>query len=200
MRSEKWAYFFRLLFVLPIVVPTVVTVLVWERLYEPNFGLLNAILQLVGLKPIGWINHPDTALVSLMFAGFPWIHGVGMLIYLAGLLAIPDEIIEAAIVDGAGSWRRFFAIELPLIVPQIRLTVILNVISSFQSFGWQLLVTRGGPGETTTVPAWQMYKEAMLGGRFGVASAVGVVLFILIFTLTLINQASIRSTVEYQAV
>ena len=199
MRNEKLAYFYRLVFVLPLVVPGVVAILVWRQLYEPNFGLFNAILQGLGLPPSTWLNSPKTALPSLMFMGFPWIDGVGLLIYLAGLLAIPTEIIEAAKMDGASSVRRFFSMELPLIVPQIRLIVILNVIGSLQSFGWQLLVTRGGPNNATTVPAWEMYQSAMTEGRFGVASAIGVVLFLLIFVLTLINQSYIRSNVEYQA-
>jgi len=199
MRNERLAYFYRLVFVLPLVVPGVVAILVWRQLYEPNFGLFNAILQYFELPASAWLNSPKTALPSLMFMGFPWIDGVGLLIYLAGLLAIPTEIIEAAKIDGASSLRRFFSMELPLIVPQIRLIVILNVIGSLQGFGWQLLVTRGGPNNATTVPAWEMYQSAMTEGRFGVASAVGVVLFLMIFVLTMINQAYIRSNVEYQA-
>jgi len=199
VKSEKTAYFFRLLFVLPIVIPGLVGILVWRQLYDPNVGLFNEILVGLGLTRLAWLNSPDTALFSLIFMGFPWIDGVGLLIYLAGFLAIPLEIIEAAIMDGAGTVRRFFSMELPLIIPQIRLIVILNVIGSFQNFGWQLLVTRGGPAGSTTVPAWSMYKAAMNEGRYGVASAIGVVLFILIFALTLINQAAIRSDIEYEA-
>lgn len=199
LRSEGWAYFFRLLFVLPIVVPSVVGILVWRQLYEPNIGLFNEILKGLDQPPLAWLNDPKTALPSLMFMGFPWIDGVGMLIYLAGLLAIPGEVVEAAIMDGANTWRRFFAIELPLIVPQVRLIVILNIIGAFQDFGWQLLVTRGGPMDATTVPAWQMYHEAIMSGRYGIGSAVGVLLFALIFIVTLINQTSIRSSVEYEA-
>jgi len=115
------------------------------------------------------------------------------------LLAIPTEIIEAAKMDGASSLRRFFRIELPLIIPQVRLIVILGVIGALQNFGWQLLVTNGGPNNSTTVPAWEMYQAAMGEGRFGIASAVGVVLFLIILVLTLINQSYIRSNVEYQA-
>lgn len=199
LRSERWAYFFRLLFVLPLVVPGVVAILVWRQLYEPNIGLFNEILTALGLEPLGWLNDPQTALFSLMFMGFPWIDGVGLLIYLAGLLAIPAEVVEAAIVDGASSWKRFFSIELPLILPQVRLIVILNIIGALQDFGWQLIITRGGPVNATTVPAWQMYHEAIFSGRYGIGSAIGVLLFILIFGLTLINQSSIRSSVEYEA-
>jgi raffinose/stachyose/melibiose transport system permease protein len=199
LRNEKLAYFYRLVFVLPIVVPGTVSILVWRQLYDPNVGLLNEILKMVGMAPSPWLNSVNTALPALMFIGFPWIDGVGMLIYLAGLLAIPLEITEAAIMDGAGSLRRFFSIELPLVIPQVRLIVILNVIGALQGFGWQLLVTRGGPNNATSVPAWEMYQSAMVAGRFGYASAIGMLLFIIIFILTLINNASIRSNVEYQA-
>jgi len=199
LRSERTAYFFRLVYVLPIVVPATVGIIVWRQLYEPNVGLFNEILKALQMKPLAWLNSPQTALQSLMFIGFPWIDGVGLLIYLAGFLAIPGEIIEAAIVDGASSVRRFFAMELPLLIPQVRLILILNVIGGLQGFGWQLLVTRGGPNNATTVPAWEMYQSAIHGGRFGVASAIGVILFVVIFTLTLINNQAVRSSVEYEA-
>jgi raffinose/stachyose/melibiose transport system permease protein len=199
LRNERLAYFYRLVFVLPIVVPATVSILVWRQFFDPNVGLLNDLLTMVGLTPVAWLNHADSALFSLMVIGFPWIDGVGMLIYLAGLLAIPLEITEAAIMDGAGTLRRFFSMELPLVIPQIRLIVILNVIGALQGFGWQLLVTRGGPNDATNVPAWWMYQSAMSTSRYGFASAIGMILFILIFTLTLINNASIRSQVEYQA-
>lgn len=199
LRDEKTAYLFRLLYVLPIVVPSVVGVLVWRQLYEPNIGLFNEILKLLHAKPLAWLNGASTAIPSLMFMGFPWIDGVGMLIYLAGLLAIPGEVIEAAIVDGAGTLRRFFTIELPLVIPQLRLILILNVTWSLQSFAWQLVVTRGGPNNATTVPAWEMYQSAMTSGRFGLASAIGVVLFVVIFGLTLINSSAVRSGAEYTA-
>ena len=199
IRNETTAYAFRLLYVLPIVVPSVVAILVWRQLYDPNVGLFNEILRGLGMKPLGWINDPKTALASLMLMEFPWIDGVGLLIYLAGLLAIPLEVIEAAIIDGAGTWRRFLSVELPLVLPQIRLVVIVNVIGAFQGFGWQLLVTRGGPVRATTVPGWEMYTQAMHSGRFGMGSAIGVSLFALIFALTLMNNATLRSSVEYQA-
>jgi len=199
LRSERSAHYFRLLFVLPIVVPGIVTILIWREFLEPNTGLVNALLGFFGIGPLSWLNGRKTALVSLMLVNFPWVSAIDMLIFLAGLLAIPGEVIEASIVDGAGSWRRFFSIELPLIVPQMRLIVVLTTISALQSFSWQLLITQGGPSHATTVPAWEMYSSAMVGTRFGLASAIGVVLFVLILVLTLINNASIRSGVEYQA-
>lgn len=199
IRSERMAYFYRLLFVLPIVVPFVVRVVVWRQFFDPNVGLLNAILNSFGVEGPLWLSGVDTALPSLMFVGFPWIEGVSMLIYLAGLLAIPTEIVEAAIVDGASSLRRFFTIELPLVLPQVRIIVILGTIFTLQDFGWQLVVTKGGPVYATTVPAYEMYQESMLNLRYGFGSAIGVVLFVIIFTLTLINHKLIRGSIEYQA-
>jgi raffinose/stachyose/melibiose transport system permease protein len=193
------AYFYRVLFVIPVVIPGIVGILVWRQLYEPNVGLFNTILSALGMPTSAWLNAPNSALFSLIFMGFPWIDGVDVLIILAGLLAIPVEVIEAAIMDGAGSFRRFFAIELPLLVPQIRLIVILNVIYVLQDFGWQLVVTRGGPVYATTVPAWMIYEKAIGGQRYGYASAIGVTLFALVLILTLINNATIRSNIEYQA-
>lgn len=198
-RNEAVAYFFRLVFVLPIVVPPVVGVLVWKQFLDPNMGLFNDILNLVGLKGLLWLNSADTALPSLMFVGFPWVDGVAVLIYLAGLQGIPEEIIDAAIVDGARSLRRFFSVELPLIIPQFRVILILSSIRALQEFGWQLLITKGGPGNATTVPAWLMYGSALRERRFGLASAIGFVLFIVIFTLTLINNRAVRGSVEFEA-
>ena len=199
LRSEKLAYFFRLVYVLPIVVPWVVAILVWKMFYYPNIGLFNTTLRAVGLTGIGWLTDPDTALPSLMFMGFPWMDGVAVLIFLAGFLAIPLEIIEASIVDGASSLRRFFSIEIPLIVPQIRLIVILRVISSMQGFGWQYLVTKGGPVYSTTVPAYRMFTEAFGSARYGLGCAVGTLLFVVIFAITLINNKVIQSEVEFEA-
>ena len=199
LRDEKTAYFFRLLYVLPIVVPWVVAVLVWQMLYDPNIGLFNDILRGVGLTGLGWLTDPKTALASLMFMGFPWMDGVAVLIFLAGLLAIPLETIEASVVDGCGSFRRFFAIEMPLVVPQIRLIVILRVIGAMQGFGWQYLATGGGPNHATTVPAYRMYTEAMSSSRFGLGCAVGALLFVAIFALTLINNRVIQTDIEYEA-
>jgi raffinose/stachyose/melibiose transport system permease protein len=198
LRNENTAYFFRLLFVLPIVIPGLVGILMWQQIYQPSYGLLNTVLKAVGMKTLAWLNDPSSALASLMLVGFPWIDGVGMLIFLAGFLGISRDVIEAAIMDGCTSVRRFFAIELPLIVPQLRVVIILSVIGTLQGFGWQLAVTRGGPLKATTVPAWEMYYAAIFDGRFGVGSAIGVILFLIILVITLINLSIIRSNNEVE--
>lgn len=199
--NERLAHYFRLAFVFPIVVPTTVTIMMWQFFYEPNVGLFNTILQAVGRGDLQqtWLNDQNLALPSLMFMGFPWVDGVAVLIFLAGLLAIPTTVLDAARVDGADGLRRLIHLDLPLIIPQLKLMAILTIITQLQAFGVQLLLTRGGPADATTVPALEMYYAALNYNRFGFASAVGAFLFVIIFVLTFVNTRFIRSTVEFEA-
>jgi raffinose/stachyose/melibiose transport system permease protein len=200
VRSQRLAHFFRTIFVVPIVVPTTVTIMLWQYFYDPNVGLFNSILQWAGssARP-EWLADYNLALPSLMGVGFPWVNGIAVLIYLAGLLAIPPEVIDAGRLDGAVGFTRFRKLDLPLIMGQIKLMVILTVIGALQYFGLQLFLTNGGPANATTVPAYEMYEAALRDSRFGFASAIGVFLFVIIFTLTVINNRFIRSSVEYDA-
>lgn len=200
LSNRRLAQVLRLVFVLPIVVPATVTIMLWQYFYEPNVGLFNSVLTWMGSSnQPAWLGDSNMALPSLMAVGFPWVNGVAVLIYLAGLLAIPGEMLDAGQLDGAVGFRRFWRLDLPLIMGQIKLMVILTVIGSLQGFGWQLVLTSGGPANSTTVPAYEMYNAAMRDSRFGFASAIGVFLFAIIFTLTLINNRFIKSSVEYDA-
>jgi raffinose/stachyose/melibiose transport system permease protein len=129
--------------------------------------------------------------------GFPWIAGINFLIYLAGLQGIPTEVMDAAAVDGATGFRRFWLIDLRLIMGQIKLLVILSVVFSLQSFVLILIMTNGGPGYASMVPGLLMYKAAFQDGRFGYACAIGTVLFVVIFALTYINMRYIRSETDH---
>lgn len=193
---------YRLLFVFPLVIPSMVVLLLWQFILNPDVGMLNALLAAFGIPegklPI-WLGSPDTVVVSLMLIGFPWVHGVSMLIYLAGFQNISRSIVEAATVDGASGFRLFFRIELPLVAAQIKLILILTIIGTLQGFQTQLVLTGGGPGYASTVPGLVMYQEAMINNRMGFACAVGVVLFMLIFTLTFINNKYLKSSTEYGA-
>lgn len=191
---------YRLLFVFPLVIPSMVILLLWQFLLNPDVGMLNAILSALGVPesklPL-WLGSPDTAVVSLMLIGFPWVNGVSMLIYLAGFQNISRSIVEAATVDGASGFRMFFRIELPLVAAQIKLILILTIIGTLQGFQTQLVLTGGGPGYASTVPGLVMYKEAMVNNRLGFACAVGVVLFLLIFVLTYVNNKYLKSSTEF---
>lgn len=200
LRSQRLGNLFRTFFILPFVVPLTVTFMLWQFFYDPNVGLINTFLNWLGIQsPPLWLGSPSTSLISLLGIGFPWVNGVAVLIYLAGLIAIPGEILDAAKLDGAVGWTRFRTVDLPLIMGQVKLMVILTTIAALQNFGYQLFLTSGGPANSTTVPAYEMYEAAFRDSRFGLASAVGVFLFLIIFILTVINNRFIRSSVEYQA-
>jgi raffinose/stachyose/melibiose transport system permease protein len=193
LQNARHRYTYRVLFVLPIVVPGFVNIILWRWLFA-NQGAINFILRGVGLEEVtrAWLGDPKTALYALMFMGFPWVYAVTMLIYLAGFLAIPSEVIDAAIVDGATGLNRFFRVELPLIRGQLKLQIVLTFIGTIQEFERQLIMTRGGPGWATMVPGLRMYQAAINEIAMGYASSIGVVLFVIILALTLINQRFIK--------
>lgn len=197
--SDRARYFFQSLFLFPIVVPGIVGVLLWRNfIFDPNVGLINEFLGAVGIPGLerAWLGEHSTALPSLIFTGFPWIAGVGFLIFFAGLLGISQSVLESAVLDGVGPAKRFFYIELPLLLGQLRLVIVLTFISSLQDFGGVLLMTGGGPGEATHIPALHMYYMAFRFDQYGYAAAIGVTLFIVIFALTFINLKLIRSNLE----
>jgi ABC-type sugar transport system permease subunit len=199
LSNEKTCYFFQSSFVFPIVVPGMVTVLLWKGfIYEPEVGLLNSLLRLIGMASWqqAWLGEHSLAMASYLFLGFPWIGGTVFLIFYAGLLAIPQDVMEAAKLDGVGPIRRFINIELPLVLGQIRLIVVLTFIGTVQDFGGILLMTGGGPGAATHVPALHMYYMAFRFGEFGYASAIGFCLFVVILLLSIINLRVFRSRVE----
>ena len=200
LRSARGQYWYRLAFVVPIVVPGVVTLLVWRFIYDPDLGLLNALLAALGFKPdFRWIGDPNYALYCLLFIGFPFAAGTNFLIYLAGLQGIGESIIDAARLDGALGLRRVIHIDIPLILGQIRLLGILAAIGSIQGFGAQLILTRGGPGYATMVPGMWLYETAFSYSRMGYASAIGTSMFIVILAFTLLVMRSVQSSTEYAA-
>lgn len=197
VRSARTQYWYRLAFIVPIVVPSVVTLLVWRYIYDPDFGLLTAFLGGIGLPSDSrWLGDPDLALYCLMFIGFPFAAGTNVLIYLAGLENIGESVLDAAAIDGAVGLRRILSIDVPLILGQIRLLGILAVISAIQGFGVQMVLTQGGPGYATMVPGMWMYQTAFSYSRMGYASAIGTSMFILILFLTLASRRFASSDVE----
>ena len=194
--NSKWGGFFKVAFTVPMVVPGMVITLFWLFFYEPNLGMLNHILTAVGLGnlAIDWLGHSQaTAIGSLLMMGFPWISGIGFLIYLAGFQGIDSTVREAAVVDGASGWVIFSRILLPLLRPQLRLTTILVLIGGIQQFSNQLIFTNGGPGYETTVPGLYLYDQAFVYGNLGLGSAVGVVLFFIIILLSAFSMRMLRA-------
>lgn len=190
VRSTVAQFWWRLIFVLPIVVPGTVIVFVWRWFYGMDGGL-NLMLRAVGLDSLTrwWLGDPTTALWGIIFVGFPWIAGLNFLVYLAALQSIPGDLMDAAMVDGAGPIRRFFSIELPLIRGQMLVLVALAFIYYIRSFDAPLIMTNGGPGSAgTLVPGLQMYRAVRDDLDLGYGSAIGSVLFAVTFGLVLLRS------------
>ena len=200
LRNERLQYLYRVLFVIPMIVPGVVTLLIWGFIYDYNMGLANQVLRAIGLNSFAqaWLADPRIALYSLILIGFPWIGGFGLLIYTAGLQAIPTDVLDSCKLDGATGLRRIWAIDIPLVMAQIKLMIVLCVIGGIQGFQTQLLLTDGGPGYSTMVPGLSLYQNSMLYDRMGYACAIGVVLFVVILCVTYINMKYIKSSTEYE--
>jgi raffinose/stachyose/melibiose transport system permease protein len=190
LRSDRIQYWLRIMLLVPAVVPTVVGFLVWSQFLQPD-GLVNRLLGAVGLDSLGhnWLGDTEVVLFALILVGFPWINGANTLIYLAGMLTIPSDLYEAARMDGAGRWRTFWRIELPLLRGQTRLLVILSVILGLQNYDNVFLLTQGGPADASVVPGLLLYNNAFRYGQYGYAAAIGVLLFVVIFVLTVLGPA-----------
>ena len=190
LRPGLAQYGWRMMFVMPIVVPATVVVFVWRWFYGGDGGL-NTLLRALGLGALThlWLGEHATALWAIIGTGFPWVAGLNFLIYLAALQSIPEELLDAARVDGASAFRRFFQIELPLIRNQMMVLVVLTFIYYLRSFDAPLIMTNGGPGMSgTLVPGLQMYRAVRDDLDLGYGSAIGTVLFVVTLGLMLINQ------------
>ncbi|MCB0080689.1 MAG: sugar ABC transporter permease [Caldilineaceae bacterium] len=199
LMSDRWKYWYRVIFVIPLVIPDVVTYLLWQFIFNPSVGLANVLLNNLGLSFLSneWLGSHRTVLLSLALVGFPWIAGINFLIYLAGLQNIPREVLDAAAVDGATGFRRFWLVDVKLIMGQIKLLLILSIIFSLQAFVLILIMTNGGPGYSSMVPGLLMYEAAFQDGRFGYACAIGTAIFVVIFVLTYINMRYIQPETEH---
>jgi len=188
LKSKTAQYWWRVAFVIPIVVPAVASILVWRWMYSLDGGI-NIILSAIGLEHLvrGWLGDSDVVLLALVFTNFPWVAGLNFLIYYAGLQDISEEVLDAAVVDGASSWRRFLNIELPLLRPQMRLLVLLTLVFWLRSFELPLIMTNGGPGYASMVPGLRMYYSISRDFDLGYGSAIGTILFALILVVTLVQ-------------
>jgi raffinose/stachyose/melibiose transport system permease protein len=175
---------FRVLIFLPQVIALVVVAVAWHQIYAPN-GLLNDVLTAVGLDDAtrGWLGDPTFALPAVGMIGF-WLQtGLVMLLLLAGMGRIPNDLFEAARLDGAGPVGEFFAITLPSVRAEIATALVLTIIAALKTFDLVYVTTSGGPGTATTVPSYEVYNRAFNLKEVGSASAVAVVLTILVFAI-----------------
>lgn len=200
LQSERARYAYRVLFLIPIVVPAVAQQLIWKGLIYSESGLINETLRLIGAGHLArsWLADPKTVLAGVAMFGFPFANGINVLIFYAGLTAIPESVHEAAHMDGATGIRKFFKVDLPLVLSQAKLLTILTIIAGVQAFEGIFLMTRGGPGFESMVPGLWMYFNAFSFQRMGYACAIGVVLFLMILTLTALNARYFRSAEQMQ--
>ncbi|MGW0507090.1 carbohydrate ABC transporter permease [Micromonospora sp. NPDC003241] len=186
---------FRTIFFSPVVVSVVAWSVTWGFLLAPDGGL-NGALRLLGIDGANWLTDSSTALVSLVVVQVFKGVGMNMVLFLAALQSVPEEIREAAQLDGASPWRSFRSITVPMIAPTILLTGILTTIGSLEVFAPVQLLTGGGPGYDTNVLPFFLYRTAFVSQQFGYASAIGVVLFAIILTLTMLQWTSRRKWVN----
>ena len=205
-KSSKTARIYLIIFTIPMVIPWVVTVLVWQVLYDPIDGPINRFLYFIGLSQFAkaWLADYETAIWALTLIGggntgvaFPFVAGMNLLVYLAGLINVPSEVKEAAKLEGATTWQIFYRIELPLIRTQVRINLIMTIITQLQAFQTVILLTRGGPGYATMVPGFAMYQDAFFFSKMGYASTLGVVLFLIMMLITIVVNKSLKSTTDF---
>jgi sn-glycerol 3-phosphate transport system permease protein len=189
--------FYRVLLFLPVAVPTATAAVAWRWLYHPVVGYINYALSLVGLDKVQWLQDPSVALFAVALA-VAW-QGIGLnaILLLAGLQGIPEELVEAARLDGARPWQVFTRITLPLLSPTLFFTSVVGLISALTTFGPIHILTQGGPAGATQVAVYRIYTEAFINFRFGYATAQAVVLFIIILGFSIL-QNRLERTVHYQ--
>ena len=192
---------YRLAIVIPMLVPGVVYTLLWQHIFDPNLGPINNLLGAVGLGQLerNWLGDPATALYAIIAVGFPWVSGIGTLVFLGGLAQISESVFDACLLDGCTGLRRLWQVDVPLVLGQVRFLTILSVVGSLTSFERVLILTRGGPGYATSVPGLRMYERAFVTGEFGYASAIGLLLFVFALSLMVVINRLIRPHVEETA-
>jgi multiple sugar transport system permease protein len=176
---------FRTIFVLPIMVAPVVVGVVWRYLYDPSFGMINYLLNVLGIEARMWLSEPNLALPSIIIADiWQWTPFVFLLL-LAGLQGVPKDMLEAGMIDGTNYLQNLWHIKLPVIQSLILVTAALRLIDAFRSLVVVYIMTFGGPGKSTELLSIAVYKTAFISQRLGLASAIAVILLLIIFLVTL---------------
>lgn len=193
----KGIRFFRTMFYTPAVVSGVAVAVLWMWLFNPDVGLINSMLTHLKIKGPLWLASKEWAKPALILMSL-WGCGGGMIIYLAGLQGIPQQFYEAAEIDGAGRWRRFIYITIPMLTPTIFFTLILGIIGSFQVFTQAYIMTGGGPVDSTLFYVLYLFRQAFEYFNMGYASAMAWFLFVLVFILTIIQLILAKKWVYYE--
>lgn len=193
----------RTAYFLPVVTSTVAASVVWTSAFQPGYGILSKVFEPLGLGETKWLVEPGLVLIPIAVVAVWQRLGFDMVIFLAGLQTIPGELYEAAVIDGAGRWQRFRHVTVPMLSPTTFLVVVLAIINSFQIFDQVYVMTLrtvpGGVGGSATTLTYYLYRRAFTHAEFGYASAIALVLFAIILTVTVVQLAIQRYWVYYEA-
>lgn len=184
-------------FYLPIIVPVVASAVVWQRVFHPEFGILNEVLGWFGIPPRAWLVQPDLAKPAFIFMSL-WMIGRQMVIFIAGLGNVPKSLLEAASIDGAGPIRQLFSIIIPMMTPLIFYNTVIAIINSFQTFIPALIMTDGGPQNATLFAVLHIYRQAFQFFNMGYAAALAWELFVIIVGFTIAQFTISQKWVYYE--
>lgn len=188
---------FRAVYFMPVISSTVAVAVVWQWLYNPEFGLINYLLYLIGIDGPNWLTSTKWAMPAVIIMSIWKNVGFNMLLFLAGLQGIPEMYYEAARIDGANWWHQFQKVTLPLLSPTTLFVIIMSIINSFQVFDQIYIMTEGGPARSTSVLVHYLYQNAFEYFRMGRASAIAYILFFLVLIITLIQLKYSKKWVHY---
>jgi len=169
-----------------VVMVTAVGVL-WRWIFEPNYGILNYYLNKIGLNSVNWLTDPEIAMISIIITTVWWTAGFNMVIFLAGIQEIPEELYEAAIVDGANVWQKFFYITLPSLKLISFFIIVMSTAKSFQMFGQVFVMTQGGPSNSTLTVVQYLYTIAFRWYEVGYASSIAYIIFAILIVFTILQ-------------
>ncbi len=186
-KLTKFKSLFRLAYFLPVVTTLVAVAIVWRFIYHPNFGILNFFLGMFGINPIDWLGDPFWAMPSIIILAVWKNFGYNMIIFIAGLQNIPDELYEAADIEGASAFQKFIHITLPMLAPTTIFVSIITMIGYFQLFAEPYVMTQGGPLNKTLSIVQYMYQEGFRWWNMGYSASIAFILFIIIFIGTLLQ-------------
>ena len=198
-RMPPWLrVFFRSTFFFPLVLSAASVSILMKYLFNESYGVINWLLSLVGIPAVPWLTSPQWAMV-VVIAVYVWQNfGFSFLLFIGGLSSIPTEIYEAGSIDGATGWRQFRHLTLPLVSPTVLVASVMAIISALQVFDQPYVLTRGGPGDSTRTVVMVIYESAFRELEFGRASAIGLVLMVLIMLVTAAQFRLARRFVFYQ--
>lgn len=198
-RKSRLSAFYQTIYFLPVITPMVPVSIAWKWIYDYNYGALNYGLSLLGLPAIGWLTEPETALWALVIMGVWKVLGYNMVLFLVGIRNIPAEYMEAASLDGASDWQRFWGVTLPLLRPILLYVLVTSTINAFNVFTQVYVMTLGSqsaPGQAVRMLVFDIYTNGFQFFRMGYASAEAVILTLIVLGLTLIQFTLARDTAK----